>query len=692
MELAQGQIQERKDFAKDKKGLYDFYDAELQAFFDAAKKWQNQGRKTVNRFLDKRSNSEEDWVRLNMFHANITTLRSMLFGKLPQVAIGRMNDDFDDDEARVAGIMLKRMLQNDIGTPNDEYSDSLRMNLDDRLIPGLGVSRVRYEFDSENKTTAPNISIEGRTLAEGFSEDVVTGERAPIEYVHWQDFAWSPARIWAEVRWVAFKTHLTRDQLIERFGEDLGKKIPLTDSVSSRDEEMYTDKDDSKQDAWKRAAIWEIWNKEEKKVCWWCKDWHEILDEKKDPLQLAGFFPIPKPMAANLTTTAYMPVPDFYMAQDLYNEIDRLETRINTITEAIKVVGVYDKSAEGIKRMLVEGVENELLPVDNWAMFAEKGGLRGMIDWLPYDTIAGVLQQLTARRQDATQLLYEITGMSDIMRGSAAAGGAATATERSLQARFASVRIQALQDEFSNYATDLIRLRAEIISKHFSPETIIKQSNIERTPDAPLAQAAVALIKDRTDLIWRINVKPESVAMVDYAQLKEERTSYITALATFMQSAAPLVELDESITPLLLSMLQWGLAGFKGSDEVEGILDQAINKAKQPKEEEEQPPPPSPEEIKAKAQMELEQMKQQGEQAKLQGTIQLEQGKVQGDLQKIQAEHQANIKEIEMGTQQDIIKEQAQLEANKAEESHETEEFIKREQARARINPPSRGQ
>ena len=682
---SQGNIETRSDFKNDKKGQYEYYDSELQASFDAQKNWHKQGNKTVAQFLDRRGAGEESWVRLNLFHSNITTIRSMLFGRLPEVDIGRSNDDFNDDVARVAGVILKRILQNDIGTPNDEYSDSLRMNLDDRLIPGLGVSRVRYEFNKETKQVGAMSNMEGKTLAEGYNEDIITDEKAPIEYVHWRDFAWSPARTWAEVRWVAFKAHMTRDQLVERFGEEVGKKIPLTLSHQAKEETMFIEKNDPQNDAWMRAAIWEIWNKDEKKVFWWCKDFGEILDEKDDPLQLTGFFPIPKPMASNITTSAWMPIPDYVMAQDLYRQIDKLETRISLITEAVKVVGVYDKSAEGVKRMMIEGIENDLIPVDNWSMFAEKGGLRGMIDWLPYETIAGVLKELTARRNDVTQLLYEVTGMSDIMRGAQAAGGAVTATERSLQARFASVRIQALQDEFANYATDLIRLRAEVISKHFSPETIIKQSNIMVTPDAETAEQAVQLIQTLPELVWRITVKPESVAMVDYAQLKEERTSYITALATFMQSAAPLVELDPGITPALLSMLQWGLAGFKGSEEVEGILDQAINQARQsqenPQQEEAQPDPDT------QMKLQIEEMKMQGEQAKQQSTMQFEQLKHQNDMAKLEMEAALKEKEIEMNTQQDIIKEEAQKVANMEEETHETEEFIRREQARARINP-----
>ena len=282
----QGQIQEADDFADDKKGKYQRWEAELQASFDATNKWHRNANKVVNRFLDRRGAGEEDWFKLNLFNANITTQRAMLFGRLPEVDISRANNDYDDDVGRVATIILKRLLQNDIGTPNDEYSDTLRMNLDDRLIAGLGVGRVRYEFDQEEKTVAARISMEGKVLAEGFSEDVVTAERAPIDYVHWRDFAWSPARTWAEVRWVAFRAHLTRDQLKERFGDEVGAKIPLEQSQITKDENMWVEKDDPKQDAWSRAEIWEIWDKQSRKVYWLCKNYPTLLDENDDHLGL----------------------------------------------------------------------------------------------------------------------------------------------------------------------------------------------------------------------------------------------------------------------------------------------------------------------------------------------------------------------------------------------------------------------
>ena len=681
---SQGNIESLKDFKKDKQDQHDRWAQEFAAADKASRKFTKQGNKTISKYLNDKKGSEASSFRLNLFYSNINTVRDLMFGSLPEITFSRKNQDFNDDVARVAGLIYERMLNADIGTPNDQYSDALKQCLQDRLLPGMGVARVRYDFNEEKEQISAVVDIKsGVELQAAQDIEVVSNERAPIDYVHWRDFKWSPCRTWAECRWDAFKTLLTRDQLVTRFGEKLGNKIPLTSSRFSQEEKNYPEIDEQRQDAFKRAEVWEIWDKVALKVHWWCPDFKEMLDSKDDPLGLTGFFPNPQPMMANVTTTAYMPIPDYIMAEDIYLEIDMLETRIVLITEAVKVVGVYDAAAEGVKRIMSEATENDLIPVDNWAMFAEKGGLTGTIDWLPIEEVANTLQKLVERRNDAMSLLSQITGMADIMRGGKQAGGAVSATERALESRFGSVRIQALQDEFAKYATDLIRLRAEVVSLHFSPDSIVQQSNIMFTADGELVGPAIELIKNRVDLIWRIQVKPESVAMVDYAQLKEERTGYITALATFMQSAAPLVEMDPNATPILLEMLKWGLAGFKGSNEVEGVLDQAIKNIQSASKEgggegQEQP---SPEQIKAQA----EQAKQQFEAAQLEKTQNFEREKWQYEMQHAQHLSDMQQQSIQLESQKDVQKEQAQFGFNIEEERNETEEFIKREEARRRL-------
>lgn len=605
---------------------YEYWNDELSvAYKELKEKFHDKGDKVVDKFLDKENSDDLEQIRLNLFHSNIVTLRSMLFGQQPKVDVSRRFQDASDDVGRVASLLFERLLNNDIELETDTYQDALRYALDDFLIPGLGTARVRYDMEEK--------------------EGAVTNETVPTDYVHWKDFLWSPCRTWNECRWVAFRTYLRKNEVVKYFSEEIADRIEFKSNKG--------DEEDRQKDPQKCAEIWEIWDKEERKVCWFSFGYKELLKKKDDPLKLSGFWPCPRPMLANTTTKSLIPKPEYTYAQDLYEEVDVLESRIARLTRACKAAGVYDKNSDGVQRLLNEGVENTLIPVESWAAFAEKGGLKGQIDWLPIEEIAKVIDILSAKRTEKINLLYQTTGMSDILRGSTDPRETKGAQE--LKSRFASVRIQAIQDMFAEFASDLQRLKAEIISRHFSPESIFKQANATALSEADkaLLQPAMELIKSPDDLLWRITVRPESVAMMDYAQLKQERTEYINALAMYMQSSAPLLQVDTGITPYLLELLKWGLAGFKGSAAIEGTIDRAIVQAQQAAAQKaSQPPPPDPkveaQKAKAQADMQQAQMEFQLDVKRMQAEMQMEAAKFQREMAQDQQKHQLEIQKMQM--------------------------------------------
>ena len=364
------------------------------------------------------------------------------------------------------------------------------------------------------------------------------------------------------------------------------------------------------------------------------------MDVQDDPLGLRAFFPCPPFLIANATTALYRPVPDYVLYQDLYNEIDVLQQRIAIITEAVRVVGVYDSGSEGIKRMMNEGVDNDLIPVDNWAMFAEGGGLKGKIDWFPLGDVVGALDKLRELRDDTIRLLQLSTGMSDVMQGALNSPYEGVGQSQ-MKADFGSVRVQSLQDQFATFAGDLMQLKAEVVCKHFEPQTILTQANAQFTPEQQdIVMQAVQLLKQPNMAYLRIIVRPESIALTDYGRLKAERTEFLNALSTYMQSAAPMLEQQPSATPFLLQLLQWTLSGFKGAQQIEGVIDQAIiaaQKAEQQKQQ--QPEKPDPEQIKLQGEI-------QKIQEKAKADMQMRQADLQGDMMTLEASHMAKMDEI----------------------------------------------
>jgi hypothetical protein len=619
--------------------------AEIEQAEKGTKKFHQRGRKVTKKYLDERdaTTSGDKWF--NIFYANTQILESALYSQIPKPVVERKFKDYDDEVARVAGIILQRSITQDLDDPRDTFDATMRHCVQDRLVPGLGQAWLRLEtttedipgIDAIDEESMPDTEL-GDATEETDTLQRITDQQVCVDYVFWEDFLWSPCRVWEERRWTARKVYMDREELIERFGKEKGEEVSLNATSNTNVNLGSTPEDNTIP----KAVIYEIWNRSDRKVIWVSKGYDEILDEIDDPLKLVGFEPCPKPMLSNISTSNTVPRPDYYMIQDQYTELDTLNNRISLLVRACKVVGVYDKSAIGISRMLKEGFDNDLIPVDNWAMFAEKNGLKGQIDWLPLDTVVTALQRLNEAREVIKGQIYELTGIADIVRGASKASE--TLGAQKIKAQFASIRIQKLQDEVARFASDIMRLKAEIQIKHFDPQILIARSNILRTPDAQLAGPAIELLQSEEGFEWRVQVTADSIAQADYTTDKQDRIEMLTAVSGYLGKSAQIIQTVPDAAFMLVSMLKWAVAGFRNATEIEGVIDKELDNigkaAKQPK----PAPQPDPQVMKAqqdgqiaqaRLQLDSQSAQQSGqlEQAKLQQAAQVEQAKMQHTAQ-----------------------------------------------------------
>jgi hypothetical protein len=304
--------------------------------------------------------------------------------------------------------------------------------------------------------------------------------------------------------------------------------------------------------------------------------------------------------------------------------------------------------------LLTEGDNNTLIPVDKWMAFSEKGGLKGSIDLLPLDTLANALLQCYRARQEIKQQIYEITGLSDILRGASQASE--TATAQQIKGQFASLRLRSMQEEVALFASDLIRLKAQIICTKFQPQTILMYAAASQMQpvDQQLIPQALELIKDKPLRNFRIEVSADSLVQLDEAAMKRERTEFIGAFAGFLQQAMPIAQTSPEMTPVLMEIMKFGISAFKSSKQLEGVIDQALDQIKV-KMAQPQPPKPDPEMMKLQAQ-------QQSEQMRVQADMQIAQAKAQFDAQKQQFDAQLESAKLEREQQMERFK--AELDAN----------------------------
>ncbi len=568
-------INSESDFANTPNGLAQKWQTEIQASQQELLKFHQDANRITQRYLDKRDAYGKDESKVNLFWSTMQVLLSMLYARPPKADVARSFQDYDDDVARVSGTILQRLLNRAFDDNVSAWDSAVRQGIEDWLVVGEGQIWLRYEVEVEPYEIPAVFDEFGQELSPAEEAERIVNEDAPCDYIYWEDFFYSPARTWHEVRWVARRVFMTKDQLVARFGEAIAAQVPLG-NYSKKDQ---VNDQSPKHDPWNKAEVFEIWCKEKRKVYWYAKSCDVILDVKDDPLGLDGFFPCPKPLAANVTSSNFMPRADYIFAQDQFNELDEINTRITWLTRATRVVGVYDKSAEGIQSVFNQGAENQMIPVDNWAMFAEKGGIKGQVDWIPIQEVVNAIDHLRVYRQDKVTQIYEVLGVSDIMRGSSKASE--TAAAQQIKAQFGSTRIQLKQFYIADWITQALRIKAEIICKHFQPETIIKRSNIERTPDAPLAMQAVQLLKDEEMSEYRINIEADSMAALDWAAERDAAVQFMQGLGAFISQVAPMAQQVPAAAPVLMSLLQWSVSKFRVSTQIESVLDQAISALKQ---------------------------------------------------------------------------------------------------------------
>lgn len=627
---------------QDKPSASDFDDtpsgwaAKLKVEFEAARKevakFHEEGELVLKRFRDEERRSDAARV-VPLFTRNIQLTRAMLYGRTPKVSVSRKFADADDDDARLASVIADRLLNCETQRDDDSYVEALGNALDDLLLTGLGCAVVRYAA-----------TVDGAE---------VVSEEAEADYVNWKDQLWSAgSKVFRDRRWWAFRKLMGREQLRERFAAGLESGSPehaaMEATIARIPMKGQQPGSEDKPQPWARAEVWEVWHREDGRVYWYVDGLDVTLDMREPSdaeglVRFTSFWPAPRPMASNLTTSSEVPRSDYVLMRDSYEEVNRAQTRRSHLIEAIKPRALYDKRAANELSKLSEATDGDWVPVDNLAALSEKGGLEGLVQYMPIERLAQALEYLTAYKAEQIAEVDQLSGFSDLMRGQAAQSGV-TASEQQLKARFGSVRMTALQNEFARFASDLQRLRFEVIAKRFSEQSIIQRSNILYTQDGKdlaAVQRAVALLKSRWSE-YRVEVKPESINLEDMAALRQERSEVLMGLSTFFQAAAPLAQQFPASSKPLLELLKWNLSGLKGASEAEGILDGAIEELAAAQE---QPQPPAPPDPKVVAQ----QMKSQAELVKIDRDL-------QADLVRLQAETQAKAEQ-----------ERVQAEANVAE-------------------------
>ena len=676
-------------------------------------KWHKRGDEIVKRYRDDRGDTsalKADRRRYNVLWANVQTLGPALYQQKPVGEVSRRNLD-RDTVGRVAAQILERAVA--YSTDTYDFDGLIRRTRDDYLLVGRGTTWQRYA-----PKFGPMVDGEGKPVLDeqGKPQEQIVDESAPCDYVFWKDFLHCPAPTWERVPWVARRVFMGRKQLKERFG-DVGASVPLKHSPNEDEKEIDRDQNNK---MFMQALVWEIWDKSKHQVFWVCPDYkQQPLDVKNDPLNLQGFFPCPKPLYATMTNDSTVPVPDYILYQDQAVEIDVLTERINLLIQALAIRGVYDSSNEHIALLIDDQPENKLVPVSNWAAFAEKGGLKGQVSFLPIDQIQTVLSGLYQAREALKADLDQVTGISDIVRGQSKASE--TATAQRIKGNFATLRLDDRRKAVAKFCGDILRLKAEIIAEHYSDETLRQISGFDYLPEvqalrqptaeeqaqlqqvmqqaqqmsqqqpmgdgvtpfpAPNPQAiqaqiqaagqkrveqtfqqAVQLLRDDRMRTFRLDVEVDSMVEPDRLAEQQRRTEFLTAVSGFVSQTVEASQAVPQIAPLMGELLLYGVRGFRAGRQVESAFEEALDQLKNVgQQNQQQETPPDPRVLKVQSDAQLQAQKQQQD-------AQFKAAELQGTQQKDAAE-------LEQQRMNDLMNVQIQREENMRKLRVDREEML----------------
>jgi hypothetical protein len=444
----------------------------------------------------------------------------------------------DQRDIETAAAVMEKALE--IVLDDDVSHESVKAAVKDLMLPGRGVCRVRW---SPQISTQP---LPGGPLPDGTgpTESVKVWETVFDEYVYWEDILLDPVRQFTDTSWIAFRHLFDEKGLLTEFSDSqqlqalkkankLGDILKWTEESAAKDaiggSPMKTA--DKLGDVIKKAMVWEIWDKAKKEIVWFIRDADGIaLRTDPDALGLTNFFPIPRPLLAVTTTDSQLPRPYYDLYKHLAADLDETSKRISNLTEKIKVRGGYNSANRDVANILLAD-DGKMIPIDGIDLM--NGGLEHHIWLVPIVDWVNALKELYLAREQIKGAIYEVMGISDIMRGNS--NPYETATAQRIKGTMGTNRLEEQKQTCANFTRDLLRMKAEIIAKNFDASTLTRMTGEEVTP------AIEAILRDDFARTCAIDIETDSTVSIDEQIEQESNAKMLMALQGILQGAQGLL-------------------------------------------------------------------------------------------------------------------------------------------------------
>lgn len=571
--------------------------SEINDALKREKKYRVLGQQCVDLYEAKKP----DETPFAILYSNTETLMPAVYNQKPIPIVSRRYKDADPSGKAVSEVstrILKFLIDTE-GKDYDGFDDLMQPAVLDGLVTNRGLTRFKY------------MPQDGATIPE-----CVYGET-----VRWDKFLHGYARTWKKVPWIAFEWDFSKEELKKNFPDAPLSDLRMTSDGGEDGENKAEDRDELA--GVKTYKAYEIWDKETGKVIFislCCPK--QPLRYVDDPLELSGFFPVPRPINFMRKITTLVPTPLYQQYRQQAQELNDITRRLKAIIKAIRFRGAYNAAVQGIEKML-EAEDNQLMPVENVQSMPDGTGMDKLLWIVPINDLVQTAQSLYQQREACKQVIYEITGVSDILRGASVASE--TATAQNIKNQWGTLRLKKMQKEVQRYCRDALAIMLEIAAGKFEISTMrqmtglpyftnaekqqvsgaIQQQQqqaaqqaqsqpqdpnqppaqppavppeVQAMLDAPSWEDIAQIMQSDVSLHYKTDIETNSTIDAEAAQDKQDISELLNGISQFLNGVAPLVEQGTLPIEVAKQMLLTVTRRFNFGSQ----LEDALNMMKEP--------------------------------------------------------------------------------------------------------------
>lgn len=553
----------------------------------------------------------------NLLFRNVKIRLPYLLPYIPTVVVERQNKD-EDNPAKYAAMMLERMANaavreldlNHILTTIKLYAE----------LYGWATPWLRY--DQKLAVRDVEVMDESTGAIEIAQEEYVESESIEVDIVNPRDLFFDPQKKLDEIKWVARRLKLTR--------EDFKKRFPNIDemnySFSPAGDEKPKEGDESREPKDSDVCeIFEIWDKKSKKVYFYCatagNGCDDLLNVQDYPCDID--FPCPLPlMYDTYPQTIFTPSRHSqYLSQ--YKQVDDMTEAIAKIIPTIWVNGMYAKDLVGLEKAFSKLNENSMVGVkipDALMAKYPNSRLEDFVVIFDKTRQINTMTQLYAMRENIINDIQRGLGIIGLMEGQTNVQEAAATNQ--IKGSFGTLWVQEDQKAVAEFVVRFFNLYLTMAAQMFEAQTIIEKSTIYEIDDykeyqQELAQvqaqaavgqtlevpadpfaAAIELIKDNYQREIRLDIATEdtkSYVDAEYrTQLGALQETILNGLTSFGNMAQTNPEFAPLFKSLLMQTVRANRAGKQFEQEIEKGIDFAIEAIQRRAAQPESPAQPDP--------------------------------------------------------------------------------------------------